>query len=157
MTTYLEQVQKITGLTGLSPQTNGKGCFMIIHQGKPIATFYLVPMPGCCGIIISTSSYIDAAYRGKGLGTLLNTLRIHMAHYLGYTMVICTDIESNEPQAKILNKNGWQKLLSFVNRRTDNQVNLHSRETEPGPFSLGNFKIEEIGTNPYYGGKFFNL
>lgn len=101
-------------------------CIICISKYKQISFFRLIDMPGCCGIIISTSSFIHLEYRNKGLGLLLNQMRIELSQYLGYGLLICTDIEDNKHQQKILTKNKWSKIDSFINPRTKNKVNIHS-------------------------------
>lgn len=91
---------------------------------KVAATFALLPMPGCCGICISTGAYVCSDLRGRGLGTILNTIRIEIARYMGYTVLLCTDVESNKAQRAILAKNGWKDIYQFVNKRTKNTVNI---------------------------------
>lgn len=91
-----------------------------------IAFFRLVQMPGCCGICISTESYVHSKFRKLGVGTVLNLLRIDLAKELGYGLLMCTDVESNEPQQRILKKNGWVKIETFANPRTKNIVAIHT-------------------------------
>lgn len=89
---------------------------------QEVARFNLVPMPGCCGICISTGSKVDDEFKGKGIGTLLNSLRIDIAREMGYGLLMCTDVETNTPQRRILGKNGWRDIHKFVNPRTKNSV-----------------------------------
>lgn len=87
-----------------------------------VSNFTLAEMPHCCAIMISCGASINYKYRNKGLGTLLNSFRMDIAKHLGYSLLMCTDIESNEPQRKILQKNGWRDVCSVVNQRTRNKV-----------------------------------
>jgi hypothetical protein len=87
-----------------------------------IASFELHPMINCCGICVSTKAEVNFSYRRRGLGTLLNSLRIDIARYNGYGLLLCTDREKNEPQRKILEANGWRDIYKFVNPRTKNTV-----------------------------------
>lgn len=94
-------------------------------QGQSIAVFKMLRMPGCCGVCISTGSVIfENNFRGKGLGSILNRLRIDMARKAGYGILFCTDVEKNIPQRKILSKNGWSDIYQFNNPRTKNEVIL---------------------------------
>ena len=95
------------------------------ESGDEIATFSLVPMINCCGIIVSTKAGVHANYRNKGLGTILNSLRIDIARELGYGILLCTDVMTNEPQQKILKSNGWKAICDFINPRTKNRVGIH--------------------------------
>ena len=59
-----------------------------------IASFKLVPMVNCCGICVSTQAFINPQWRHKGLGTFMNSIRLDIARYNGYSLLLCTDIES---------------------------------------------------------------
>lgn len=89
-----------------------------------VASFQLYPMINCCGICVSTQAEVAPEYRGRGLGTLLNSLRIDIARYLGYGLLLCTDVDSNEYQRRILKKNGWKDIHTFLNPRTKNKIHI---------------------------------
>jgi hypothetical protein len=95
-----------------------------ISDKATISKFSLLEMPGCCGICISTGAYIDSKYRNMGINTILNSLRIKIAKELGYTVLLCTDVATNVYQKKVLQKNGWQDIFRFRNRRTNNLVDI---------------------------------
>lgn len=95
------------------------------RAANSIAQWTLTPMPGCCGILISTNVYTNHIYRKLGLGTILNSYRIYQATKKGYGLLFCTDIDTNIPQKNILAKNGWELVNNFINPRTGNLVNLH--------------------------------
>jgi hypothetical protein len=94
------------------------------RERKNIARFQLSMMPGCCGICVSTDSFVFPDYRGKGIGTILNQLRQDIARTEGYSVMLCTDVVTNEAQRKLLRKERWLDLFTFRNRRTDNEVAL---------------------------------
>lgn len=87
-----------------------------------ISTFKLYQMPHCCGIMVSCNAFVGEPFRKKGIGTLLNSLRQDIGRQLGYSLILCTDIEKNEPQRKLLKTNGWKEVYSFLNKRTNNKV-----------------------------------
>lgn len=89
-----------------------------------IANFFLVEMPGCCGVCISYNSAVLFPYRQKGIGTILHKMRIEIAKKLDFTVMMCTDREANSPQKKILQDNGWKSIDQFKNKRTNNLVNI---------------------------------
>lgn len=89
------------------------------------ASFSLYQLIGCCGVCVSTGAYVSSDYRQKGLGTLLNSMRIDLARALGYGCLMCTDIATNEAQSRILQKNGWTLIHGFTNPRTTHQVGIH--------------------------------
>ena len=103
--------------------------FRVINvEGVVISKFELVQMPGCCGVCISTGTYVNPEFRGKGVNSLLNNFRIDIAKDLGYGLLICTDLKSNTPQMKTLDKNGWKHIHEFKNPRTGNILNITIKE-----------------------------
>ncbi len=89
-----------------------------------IAQFSLTEMPSCCAILISHAASVANEFKNRGLGTILNSFRIEIGKELGYSCLMCTDIESNISQRKILKKNGWDDIYSVKNQRTKNNVFL---------------------------------
>ncbi len=89
-----------------------------------ISTFGLIEMPGCCGMLISTAAEVSKQFRNKGIGDRLHKFRKELAHQMSYSVLLCTDVDSNVPQRTILENNGWKKAHSFVNFRTNNLVNI---------------------------------
>lgn len=100
--------------------------FTIYHKYRMIGEFSLVAFPGCCGIVISTGATVNYDYRELGIGTMLHKLRKKIAIDWGYSVMVCTDVEANIPQQKILTNNGWSKVLTFKNSRTGNNVCMHT-------------------------------
>ena len=127
-----EQITVCLGSSGWSLQnTTAKvaysekllvGHYLLTLGPVRIAEFTLSPMINCCGICVSTQATVCPAFRGRGLGLLLNSLRIDIARFLGYGLLLCTNIEQNTPQRHIMKKNGWCDIWSFVNPRTQNRV-----------------------------------
>ena len=103
--------------------------FRVINvEGVVISRFELAQMLGCCGICISTGTYVHPEFRGKGINSLLNNFRIAIAKDLGYGLLMCTDLKSNTPQMKTLDKNGWKHIREFKNPRTGNILNITIKE-----------------------------
>lgn len=98
------------------------GKWSLKKGGDKIAYFELYPMINCCGICVSTRAEVAERWKHKGLGTILNSLRIDIARANGYSVLMCTDDQANEYQRKILVRNGWQDVHSFVNARTKHRV-----------------------------------
>jgi hypothetical protein len=90
-----------------------------------VAYFRLVEMTGCCGVVISTGARTEEKFQRRGIGTALNKFRIAIAKAIGYTTMICTAVDDGVTE-KILTKNGWQKILSFKNRRTNHPISMYS-------------------------------
>lgn len=97
-------------------------------QGNLISTFRLLQMVGCCGICISTGTYVHPDFRGKGVNIILNNFRIDITKHLEYGLLMCTDLKSNVPQMKTLDKNGWKHIHEFQNPRTKNILNITIKE-----------------------------
>lgn len=100
------------------------GSYELRINGDVVSTWKLYQMPHCCAYMISCNVYIHPDYRSLGLGTLLNKLRQDIGRILRYTAMLCTDIEQNLAQRKVLKKNGWNDIHSIVNKRTKNKVFL---------------------------------
>ena len=108
---------------------NNRGIeFKVLNKDNIISQFKLIQMPGCCGICISTGTYVNPEFRGKGVNIILNNFRIDIATYLGYGLLMCTDLKSNTPQMKTLDKNGWKHIHEFKNPRTGNILNVTIKE-----------------------------
>ncbi len=93
-------------------------------EGATISSFSLSQLHGCCGVCISYHSFVCHDYRNKGVASLLNQMRQEIGKYLGYSLLICTDVVNNLPQSKILEKNEWKHVHRFQNKRTNNLLNL---------------------------------
>lgn len=103
----------------------------LVSPANFIASFRLVQLVGCCGICISTGAFVANIYRNKGVGKLLNKLRIKMAEHLGYSILMCTDVDGNKPQRNVLINNEWKDIYQFKNGRTGNTVNITIKELKP--------------------------
>jgi len=93
--------------------------------GKKIAWGHLMMMPGCCGLVVSTGSYVNPDYRNKGVGTIMHKIRKDIAGEAGFSCMICTDVMNNKPQQKILKNAKWKFVHKFLNRNTGNTVGIH--------------------------------
>jgi hypothetical protein len=98
------------------------GAYRLTMDGITIASWKLYQMPHCCGIVVSCNATVDKVYQNRGIGTVLNQLRQDIGRSLGFSLMMCTDIDSNQYQRKLLKTNGWRDLYDFVNRRTKNRV-----------------------------------
>lgn len=99
-----------------------EGDYTIFNKksGYGVACFTLTQLPGCCGVLVSTGAWVG--YTGRGIGTLLNKLRIELAKNMGYGILMCTDLTDNIAQRRILEKNGWKDIYDFTNPRTGNHI-----------------------------------
>ena len=101
-----------------------EGKYIITCKDKIVSTFELYKMPHCCAILVSCRSTVNSGFRNKRIGTALNILRQDIGRLLGYSLLFCTDIESNKYQRKLLATNGWKDIYDVKNKRTGNKVFL---------------------------------
>jgi GNAT superfamily N-acetyltransferase len=99
------------------------------------AFFSIEQLRGCCGVCVSTGARVRVEYQWLGIGTLLNEMRLGMAKRLGYGVMLCTDALSNEPEVKILEKNGWKEMYNFVNPRTNRKLGIYLRTLDDIPMN----------------------
>lgn len=91
---------------------------------KLIAAWSLYQLQHCCAYMVSCRAMVCEEYRNKRIGTILNQLRQDIGRLLNYSAILCTDIEQNTNQRKLLKTNGWKDIHSLVNKRTNNRVYL---------------------------------
>jgi RimJ/RimL family protein N-acetyltransferase len=92
---------------------------------KPIGFYEINGLPGCNQVAVSNHAWISPDQRNQGFGQLAHEQRLDQARELGYDYMICTVLESNEVQIKILDNNGWTKLSTFNNRETGHRVCIY--------------------------------
>jgi len=97
----------------------------VMGGDRVITTFRIKQLPGCCGVGVSTGVEVRPTFQNMGVSTLMNKFRQEYAKLLSYGVLLCTDVESNIAQQKVLKKNKWKKLHSFRNPKTSNQVAIH--------------------------------
>lgn len=96
--------------------------YRIEREGNLIQSFEMGEMHGCCGIATSFHAYMDKDLRNRGWGTICDLIRQLIAREDGYSILVCTLLQTNDANIKIKEKNGWIKLLQFNNNRTGNEV-----------------------------------
>lgn len=98
--------------------------------------FGLQEMPGCCGILVSTDTYVAKSQRGKGIAQLMQQMKEVAARATGYQVLFCT-VNISDPESSvqehILKKTGWKEVALFKNLRTKNQVMTYMKEVPPAP------------------------
>ena len=102
----------------------GLGTYTLKCKDKIVSHWKLYEMPHCCAYMISCNVEVITAYRNKRIGTILNSLRQDIGRLLGYSALLCTDIEKNIYQRKLLETNGWRDVHNVINKRTQNRVYL---------------------------------
>lgn len=82
--------------------------------------FSLTAFPGNCGMVVSHSLWLSEKSRGKGLGSFLQYFKKKIASKYGFSLMYCTTIVTNDVENHLLEKFGWKKVNTFLNRRTGN-------------------------------------
>lgn len=108
---------------------HGKGLekatrFRVRSEDKEVGEFTFEPMPGCCGVVVSTRTWIRPAYRGTGFGQTLQHLKCGIAQDLGYGAMIATCETSNIPEIVGASKARWKIGPIFTNPRTRHQLGI---------------------------------
>lgn len=93
----------------------------LIEQGH----FYLEPFPGCCGIVVSTSSYLKPEYRGQhNISRWFHELKAKVAKHFGYSTMIMTTQLRNIPEVVGASHCGWRFQHYLRNARTENDIGI---------------------------------
>lgn len=100
------------------------GSYRVMKGESLIASWKLYQLQHCCAYAVSCNAFVHNEYRNKGVGTLMNNLRQDICRILGYSALLCTDIDKNENQRKLLKTNGWKDIHNLINKRTGNNVYL---------------------------------
>lgn len=94
---------------------------------EAIGKFGIIPFPDCCGICIATKGGIsNTLYLNKGIGEIINRLRIQISKRMGYGLMFCTTTKENKFQQKLLEKLGWKEIAACFNKKTDNNITVHT-------------------------------
>jgi hypothetical protein len=95
------------------------------HYDYHVAAFQLEHMPGCGGILMSHGTWVGHRDRGKGIGTLMQEMKMWLASKLEAGMLLATVIVGNKPEEAILGKHGWKQVgPTFRNVHTGNNVQM---------------------------------
>lgn len=97
---------------------------IVCSDGKVISTFRIYQMPHCCAFAISCDVKVYHPFTSKGVGKLLNQFRQDLCKLMNYSALLCTDVDHNGAQRKVLKVNGWDDIYSVINKKTDNVVHI---------------------------------
>ena len=96
-----------------------------VYKNKELITsFKLYEFPKCCAILVSCNAVVTNNFVNLKIGTITNILRQDIARLLGYSCLMCTDVEQNKFQRQLLKTNGWSDIYNVMNKRTNNNVFL---------------------------------
>jgi GNAT superfamily N-acetyltransferase len=96
--------------------------------GKEIAGFTLMEMINCCGIAVSTRTFVKDGHRGEGIAQEMMPLKETLAREFGYSSIMATvNMTGNPAEVHILEKFGWTCVNKFTNSRTKNEVGVFTK------------------------------
>lgn len=102
--------------------------FTLRESGKDIAGFTLVEQVNCCGLLISTKTFVNIGYGKMGIAQEMMPLKEAIAKEFGYSSMMATvNMTGNPAEVHILEKFGWSCVNSFVNSRTKNTVGIFTK------------------------------
>jgi hypothetical protein len=94
----------------------------------PLGAFKLAPMPGCCGVVVSTETEIFTQHRGQGYAKILQVAKEMLARKFGYSMMLATIQMDNIPELVSAMHAGWKVEKTFTNNRTKHLLSLLTKE-----------------------------
>ena len=94
------------------------------HYQNRIGGFALYPMPGCCGMVVSTATFLFPDFRGTEISVKFRELKNNLAKHLGYSCMIATGITDDVLSHKNLLKSNYEIVKNFTNSRTDNKLDI---------------------------------
>jgi hypothetical protein len=95
------------------------------YYDSHVASFILEHLPNCGGILLSNNSWVNQAFRGKGVGSLMQEMKMWIASRLEASMLLATVIVGNEAEEALLGKHGWKQVgPPFRNVHTENDVQM---------------------------------
>lgn len=93
-----------------------------------IGGFTFSPMKGCCGIIISSYTWLDPKFRGGFASDAFRKAKEDFARHLGYSIMLATTQMHNIPAVGNMRKSGYKIVKTFSNKRTGNLLGLGIKE-----------------------------
>ena len=92
----------------------------------------MVQQVNCCGILVSTQTFVRELYRGEHIAQDMMPLKEALAREFGYGMLLATvNVTGNPAEVHILEKFGWKTAGdTFVNERTGNTLGVYTKVLE---------------------------
>ncbi len=109
---------------------NGRMTFRVQWEGSSgdlteMGQFTLEPFPGCCGIVVSTASYLNEKQRGQhNVSRWFHELKEMTAKHFGYKVMIMSTQLRNIPEVVGASRARWRFFHYFRNSRTDNDIGI---------------------------------
>jgi len=102
-----------------------------LDYSNKICGFTLVEQKNCCGILVSTRTFVTESYKGKGFAQLMMPIKEDLAKAFNYNLLLATvNMTGNPAEVHILEKFGWELKDSFINKKTKNQVGIFTKNLE---------------------------
>lgn len=93
-------------------------------NGVQVACGELTSLPGCSQAVVFHGAFVLPQHRNAGVGKAAHQARLQEARELLYDAGICTVVESNEYQSRILQATGWTQVLRFYSRRSKQYIQI---------------------------------
>lgn len=93
---------------------HGQGMFeMFVNTPKGDLLVRFALRDNGLGLLTSENLYLAPQLRGKGLATVLQHIKVHIAKQGGYKGLICTVRKDNAVEQRCLDKFGWQRVATY--------------------------------------------
>jgi hypothetical protein len=92
--------------------------------GSQYGTWQLDNLPGCDQICVSHSAFVLNEKKAQGFGDAYHKQRLAQMRNLLYDGAVATVRDGNIAQEKIMTTNGWNKVFTFLSKKTQNTVSL---------------------------------
>lgn len=102
--------------------------FRITENGEPVGKSALSFLYGCKGVLVSHTMLVEEAYRNRGIAKKIREVEMRVARDLKATVILCTVRDDNTAYEQVIKK--WDRVGSFVNKRTEAKVNIWTRKVE---------------------------
>jgi GNAT superfamily N-acetyltransferase len=97
-------------------------------SNKLIAGFTLAEQKNCCGILVSTRTFVSKEYQGQGIAQEMMPIKETIARELNYSLIFATvNMTGNPAEVHILEKFGWKLKDKFINSKTTNEVGIFTK------------------------------
>lgn len=96
----------------------------ILEGERRVAGFQLIEQINCCGVLVSTRTYVNKFIKDEGYAQEMMELKIALAKEFGYSAMLATVVMKNEAEVHILEKFGWKCGETFINTRSKNELGI---------------------------------
>jgi hypothetical protein len=100
----------------------------IDKYGRGEATGFIHRLRGCETVGWIHSCWVKYGEHGKGIGSAAHLERLKWMKENDFDYSLATVQADNEPQLKIMKKNGWKELDRFHNTSTEHEVIIFGKD-----------------------------